>query len=193
MVRKTDPAKRDAIIFHARKLFKEKGVEGTTIPEIANAAGIATGTVYLYFKSKMEIVNALCEYYLRGHIQAINSELDSPAGKALEDIVHAAFLHASKNADLVRLIDQRRSDDGRTSWLEADKVLLGVLRTWMGKCMEEGSMIPYNTVVLAELVSGLVEWISKICFAWSDMDPTRYEDTLVKLLQNALLKNYKET
>jgi len=193
MARKTDPAKRDAIIFNARKLFKEKGVEGTTIPEIASGAGIATGTVYLYFKSKMEIVNTLCDYYVLGHIEAITPELDSPASKAIVDIIQSALLYASRNADLVRLIDQHRSVDGKISRPEAEKVLQRVLRTWLGKCMEEGQIIPYNTVVLAELVGGMVEWISKICFAWSDVDPMRYEDTLVKLLHHALLKDYKET
>lgn len=193
MTRKTDPAKREAIIFHARKLFKQKGVDGTTVPEIARGAGIATGTVYLYFKSKKEIVNALCEYYVLGHIKAITPELDSPPRKVITDIIHATLLHASRNADLVRLIDQRRTVNGKISRPVADKVLQRVLRTYLGKCMREGTIIPYNNVVLAELVSGMVEWISKICFVWSDVDPMRYEDTLIKLLHNALLKDYKES
>lgn len=40
-------------------LVKEKGVAGITMGEIAKAAKIATGTLYIYFKSKDELINAL--------------------------------------------------------------------------------------------------------------------------------------
>jgi len=41
------------------QLVKEKGVAGITMGEIAKAAHIATGTLYIYFKSKDELINAL--------------------------------------------------------------------------------------------------------------------------------------
>jgi TetR/AcrR family transcriptional regulator, repressor of fatR-cypB operon len=43
----------------ALELFVEKGFHGTTIPEIARRAGVATGTVYLYFDGKERLVNAI--------------------------------------------------------------------------------------------------------------------------------------
>lgn len=39
------------------KTFAERGYHGTTVPEVAKAAGIAVGTVYLYFDNKDELVN----------------------------------------------------------------------------------------------------------------------------------------
>ncbi len=41
------------------QLVKEKGMAGITMGEIAKAAHIATGTLYIYFKSKDELINAL--------------------------------------------------------------------------------------------------------------------------------------
>ena len=40
-------------------LVTEKGLAGITMSEIAKEAGLATGTLYIYFKNKDELVNAL--------------------------------------------------------------------------------------------------------------------------------------
>ena len=189
MARKIDPAKREAILTSARELFKNKGVENTKMAEIAAGAGIATGTIYLYFKSKMDIVDALCNHYLLDNIRATQLPPDMPADKVIEYVIHAALVHARNNADLVRLVDLRRSFTGMAPRPEADKVVQKEIRSWLRKYTAEGAAIPYNTVVLAELLGGVVEWVTKICFVWADVDPQRYEDTLVKLLNQALLKN----
>jgi AcrR family transcriptional regulator len=192
MARKIDPCKREAILKSARELFKQCGVEQTTMASIAGKAGIATGTVYLYFDSKSKIIDALCDHYLLDNIKAVAPEYENTdIRQAIAGGVHAALKHASENADLVRLIDLRRSIGGKTDRPLADKVVQKTFREGLAKYIEDGSIIPYNAVILAELVSGMLEWISKICFVWSDVDPLRYEDTLVEMLRHALLKNYE--
>lgn len=52
-------SKRDLIMATAKSLFIEKGFRGTTIAGIADKAGIAKGSVYSYFSSKLDIVKAL--------------------------------------------------------------------------------------------------------------------------------------
>ncbi len=52
-------SKRDLILATAKSLFIEKGFRGTTISGIADNAGIAKGSVYSYFTSKLDIVKAL--------------------------------------------------------------------------------------------------------------------------------------
>lgn len=44
------------ILHAAQRLIAEKGIEKTTIKDIAQAAGVAVGTFYCHFKSKGEIV-----------------------------------------------------------------------------------------------------------------------------------------
>lgn len=51
--------KRSLILHTAEILFIELGIKGATIAQIAERAGIAKGSVYSYFKSKMDIVKAL--------------------------------------------------------------------------------------------------------------------------------------
>jgi AcrR family transcriptional regulator len=56
---KTNLPKRDVILGAAKEIFIEKGFRGTTISGIAEKAGIAKGSVYSYFDSKLDIVKAL--------------------------------------------------------------------------------------------------------------------------------------
>src|SRR5512135_1666347 len=51
--------KRECILSAALELFADKGFHGTAVPEIAQKAGVAAGTIYRYFTSKEAIVNAV--------------------------------------------------------------------------------------------------------------------------------------
>lgn len=50
---------RDCIISASEKLFFEKGLEKTTMDDIAKEAQYSKATIYVYFKNKNEIVNAI--------------------------------------------------------------------------------------------------------------------------------------
>jgi len=51
--------KREAILRSAIKVFAQKGYFNAKVADIAGAASIADGTVYLYFKSKEEILHSI--------------------------------------------------------------------------------------------------------------------------------------
>jgi AcrR family transcriptional regulator len=51
--------RRSEILSAATKIFGNKGFDATLVDEIAKAAGLAKGTLYLYFKSKDEIYQAV--------------------------------------------------------------------------------------------------------------------------------------
>jgi len=53
---------RERIVDSALQLFREQGFDETTMRDIADAAGVATGAAYYYFRSKEELVMA---FYLR--------------------------------------------------------------------------------------------------------------------------------
>lgn len=59
--RKKEPVgvHRETIASAAQFLFMEKGIEGTSMDEIAKAAGYSKATLYVYFENKEEIVGVL--------------------------------------------------------------------------------------------------------------------------------------
>ncbi|MGA2807819.1 MAG: helix-turn-helix domain-containing protein [Terracidiphilus sp.] len=57
--------RRSEIIDAARSVFARRGFEHGIIDEIASEAGIAKGTVYLYFRSKTEIYKAVLDHDMK--------------------------------------------------------------------------------------------------------------------------------
>src|SRR5215470_7404991 len=55
--------KRRLLLDAALDLFESRGFDGVAVPEIAKAAGVATGTVYVYFRDKEALVNALYRHW----------------------------------------------------------------------------------------------------------------------------------
>lgn len=85
MVKKT----RDRFIEVARSLFARKGVENTTMNDIAAASDKGRRTIYTYFKSKREIFNAVIESEsddLLKNLSSIVSKPVSPEEKLREYI-----------------------------------------------------------------------------------------------------------
>lgn len=53
--------KREAILRAATRVFAENGYFNSKVADIARVAGVADGTVYLYFKSKEDILHSIFE------------------------------------------------------------------------------------------------------------------------------------
>ena len=66
----------DAILASAYTLFRDKGYVDTTVAEIGRAAGVSASNIYVYFSSKLEILYAICEPWLRDRITQLRRELD---------------------------------------------------------------------------------------------------------------------
>lgn len=78
------PDKREAILRAAIKVFAGKGYFNSKVSDIAGEAGIADGTVYLYFKSKDEILHSIFDRAMGEFIAEGKKELallTSPADK----------------------------------------------------------------------------------------------------------------
>jgi TetR/AcrR family fatty acid metabolism transcriptional regulator len=54
-------AKRERILRAAIRIFSQKGYFNSKISEIARQAGVADGTIYLYFKNKDDLLISLFE------------------------------------------------------------------------------------------------------------------------------------
>lgn len=68
--------RREEIIAAARDLFSRKGYHGTSIPDIARAAGISTGLIYYVFPSKEEILRACNEETAALHLNLFKQASD---------------------------------------------------------------------------------------------------------------------
>jgi TetR/AcrR family fatty acid metabolism transcriptional regulator len=76
MARKRVGNKRERIIAAAAKLFGNKGYHDTTTAEIAESAGVAAGTIYIYFSSKEELLVAVFEEFLGRHMERLREGVE---------------------------------------------------------------------------------------------------------------------
>ena len=58
-MRLLDDTKRQAILTGALRVLDRHGLAGLSMDAVAKAAGVATGTIYLYFENKDALLNAL--------------------------------------------------------------------------------------------------------------------------------------
>jgi TetR/AcrR family fatty acid metabolism transcriptional regulator len=73
--------KRERILRAAVKVFARKGFYASRVSEIAKAAGVADGTIYLYFKSKDELLTSLFEDRITRLLEVLRREIDAvPSG-----------------------------------------------------------------------------------------------------------------
>jgi len=87
--------KRQAILRGAVRVFAEKGFFNARVSEIAGAAGVADGTIYLYFKNKDDILITIFEEKMSWFIeecQARIAPLSNPLEKLAELIRFQMFL-----------------------------------------------------------------------------------------------------
>ena len=104
--------RQSEILAAARSVFARKGFEAALVDDIAAEAGIAKGTVYLYFKSKAEIYSAALQEDLE-ELAAIKRERVARAGGLREKLL-ALFVAT------IEFCDERR-DFFRIYLLETGK------------------------------------------------------------------------
>jgi AcrR family transcriptional regulator len=98
MTRSPSPAKADAIVEAAEALFIRHGFRRTTMDDIARAAGVAKGTLYLYFASKEAVFDAL---HVRLHETVMAAaeaaaEAEAPLAERLFGVMDAFYGHLSR-------------------------------------------------------------------------------------------------
>jgi TetR/AcrR family fatty acid metabolism transcriptional regulator len=74
--------KRERILDAAVRVFAKKGFHATRVSEVAKAAGVADGTIYLYFKSKDQLLVSLFEDRVERLLTFLQTELPPTAGAA---------------------------------------------------------------------------------------------------------------
>lgn len=80
--------KRERILEEAVKLFYERGFTGTTLDDIAAELGVTKPFIYTHFRSKVELLAALCKPTIEMSLQAVE-QAAAVSGTPTERLYHA--------------------------------------------------------------------------------------------------------
>ncbi|WP_166244448.1 TetR/AcrR family transcriptional regulator [Paenibacillus turpanensis] len=149
--------KYDAILNGALKAFAEYGYHGCQVSKIARAAGVADGTIYLYFKSKEEILVKLFEEQLGRLVAKFDESLSETkdARDALRNICSIHYSELESNVDLayVTQIELRQSSlELRREIGQSLKPYIKLIEQVVCSGMEQGIFRPDLDVKLTRLL-----------------------------------------
>ena len=88
--RRRKDARPAELLEAALALFVEKGFAATRSEEVARAAGVSKGTLYLYFPSKEELLKAVIQHFLGTEIETGIQEAaaaDGPIAEVMEKLL----------------------------------------------------------------------------------------------------------
>ncbi|MBW1991443.1 MAG: TetR/AcrR family transcriptional regulator [Deltaproteobacteria bacterium] len=153
------------ILAAAREVMECRGVESATMDEIAHAAGIAKGTIYLYFQSKEDLLHALMsqvgENLLRNLEDIAAAPLPPPEKLVrvltllLEYLEREQVLFPIYLRDFYRWLQRRGR--GRFGYIqELEERILGLISRCFAEGIEQGQFIPADPRLLTYMLRGLV-------------------------------------
>jgi AcrR family transcriptional regulator len=186
--------KYDLILETAGPLFARYGIKKTTVDEIAQAAGMGKGTIYLYFKSKEEIFEAIVRKHTQEFIDKARKilEKDIPAEEMLRRFTHMRignFEETAKeyNVSFEAIEELRKEAEVLVEHVfeEEGQVLASILQLGV----ERGEMIVDDIPVVVLAMQASFEaldmpWVIK----GRTLDVKKKADILVGLFINGLKK-----
>lgn len=169
--RRPDPGKRERIIQAASALFGGRDLSLVRMEEVAARAGVAKGTVYLYFHSKEDLYFSILatrlSLLLDGLDQAFREQED-PRVRLRKFLVHSSMF-LLKYPDFFRMMrkeDARFADASPGTEVEVEPLrarLRDLLRCLLTRGMEAGRIRPMPVEMTADLVFGALEGTVRRC------------------------------
>jgi AcrR family transcriptional regulator len=153
------------ILAAARKLLEQRGLEAMTMEEIAAAAGVAKGTLYLYFQSKDELILAMISQVGENILQDVESSLQAP-GTPPEKLIRmvSVLLEYLDRERLLFPIYAREVLQGKQKsrpgfwWRiqEMEEKFVSLVTDQFAEGIAAGQFIPANPRLLTFLIRGLI-------------------------------------
>jgi TetR/AcrR family fatty acid metabolism transcriptional regulator len=155
--------KRGAILRAAIRVFAHHGYFNSKVADIAREAGVADGTVYLYFKSKEEILHSVFNRTVEEAIAEGRKQLDqiSDAREKLRRIAHLHLQRLSADRDLAVVFQVELR--GSTKFMEEFSAAgfaeyLSLIRTTLEEGQKAGVFrADLNAKIVAKILFGALD------------------------------------
>src|SRR2546428_11857278 len=107
------PGKRQRILRAAIEVFAQSGYFNAKVSEIAKAAAVADGTIYLYFDGKEDLLTTIFREQTRNYLQSL--ERDMAPMRSAEDRIRIAIRHHLASLGRERSLDILAQEETRHS------------------------------------------------------------------------------
>lgn len=185
--------KKENIIHASIQMFREKGIDKTTISDIVKKAGIAQGTFYLYFQSKLALMPAIAEVMVEKTMEIVIDTIqdDAPFERKLEQLVDAIFLVARDYNEIQALI---YSGLASTEHLKEWETVYAPFYQWLSELLQEAqhAKVIRETINIertSKLIIGLIESAAEQVYLYDvtdAMEVNLQKDEVMSFLLHAI-------
>jgi AcrR family transcriptional regulator len=158
MGRTLDVAKKAAIFNAANNIFSRDGYAEAKMTDIAAEAGVAPGTLYLYFENKEALANAIGDEFFSRVIDEFGNlieNIEDPEGIAA--VVDYAAEVAFRYKDVLAMVKERHRVRDEKKRGEKKHRFVSRLSEALQKLISQGTIRPYDDInTLAEMVLAIM-------------------------------------
>lgn len=162
-------ARIQKILDTAEPMFYNQGYRQTTIQDIVKELGVATGTVYYYFRSKEAILEALIQRRMNYFLEQVLLTIGDPNirnSEKLERTLQLIFIHM-RNRDGTLLFEFLNNKEDTNFLLSLSKLFRIKMFEPLTELIRQGQLngefkityAPAGTTIILALLSGLFESI----------------------------------
>lgn len=181
-------ARHEEILAAAVKVFARKGYAASRIEDVAQEAGIAKGSVYLYFDSREALLEAAFEDLGRRmeHILQEATTGSASAAERLGDMVRGIMHYLSRERDLSRLmVDLWSAGGGVDSPIDMaavyDEYRAAIIRL-LEEAWEDGAHLPVDPAAHASVIMGAIDGCVLQSLLDRAVNPAELAEPIVRLL-----------
>ncbi|WCL53855.1 TetR/AcrR family transcriptional regulator [Gimibacter soli] len=186
--RKSD-GKRDSIVHAATGVINAKGFARATMSEIAASLNLRDATLYYYYPNKVALAYAChCRSFERFEKLLKHAEDAEGTGAArMRCLIRRVLEDQFENGPQLYFGDYSYLGDEQrrkiTQW--ADR-LKGMLEHILKDGIKDGSIVPCDTRIAAQLIIGMVIWLAKWIPAVEGLTVESLEGTIVTMMLGGL-------
>lgn len=153
--------RHESIITEATNLFYEKSYHDVTMDEIAEASGVAKGTLYLYFPSKEKLYLEILESSFEAIESLLQKEIEKkdPAPKKLKKALTIIFSFYLENKKVLKILGRDETHLIREHYELTERWRLNRIKLYeniIEKGIKEGSFRDQNIRISALILYGSI-------------------------------------
>jgi AcrR family transcriptional regulator len=167
----TSEIRRNQILDAATKVFVRLGFQHARMDDIVEESGLSKGTLYWYFKSKEDIINAILRRLFTGELENLGSLLqaEGTVSERLMQLTNNRVIGMKRMSDLVPIIFEFYAVAVHQQWVkqfigEYFKHFRGLLEDLINQGIDRGEFHPVNAaetaISFASMYEGLtIHWL----------------------------------
>jgi AcrR family transcriptional regulator len=155
--------KRERILEEAVKLFYERGFSGTTLDDIAGKLGVTKPFIYTHFRSKVELLEAICRPTIEKSLAAIADAAEqhgSASERLFNGVVNFTKVVLQRQANIAVYFREEKSlsEAGLGEINAMRKAFDRVLSDLLDEGVGAGEFHIADVRVAALAIGGMVSW-----------------------------------